>query len=244
MNTLGKIRLGTIGAYLKAKSLILKNSNAIKFVLVGLGILAVVVLLTIIEIFLHPQIAGSFIGDQKNTRESVFSILSLIEPGIIILVAFVIGLSSTIALGFRAYRAALLMLAVAAGSYLFVLGIKVQQFLDHNRYLLSHSQSSVGKFTEANCNAFYWRAAVSNILGLIEGPFCPLMMIVAGLGAIIAAAFRSYKRALLLLVVVVEFFILSSLISLFFGNNFFAVVGSSQVNPGAGNFGGGGQIQN
>ena len=69
-------------------------------------------------------------------------------------------------------------------------------------------------------------------------------MVIAGLGAIVAAALGAYKGALSMVVVAVGAFILRSLISLFFGNNFFAVVGSSQVNPGAGNFGGGGQIQN
>ena len=152
MNTLSKIGFGATSAYLKAKSLIFKNSNAIMFVL-GAGVL-------------------------------------------------VTGLDS-----------------------------------------LSHAQTA-GSFTEAGYNAFYIRAAVGNILGFLEGPFGALIMVIAGLGAIVAAALGAYKGALSMVVVAVGAFILRSLISLFFGNNFFAVVGSSQVNPGAGNFGGGGQIQN
>ncbi len=61
------------------------------------------------------------------------------------------------------------------------------------------------------------RTAVALLFRLIEGAFGALVMVVAGLGAIIAAAMGAYRAALGMLVVAVGAFILRALVSLFFG---------------------------
>lgn len=61
--------------------------------------------------------------------------------------------------------------------------------------------------------------ALSNIFGVIEGSFGALVMVVAGLAAIIAAAMGAYKGALGCLVVAVGAFILRSMVRLFFGDS-------------------------
>lgn len=54
------------------------------------------------------------------------------------------------------------------------------------------------------------------ILGLIEGRFGVLIMLCAGIAAIVSSAFGQYRAALSLLVVAIGAFILRSLISVFF----------------------------
>ncbi len=58
--------------------------------------------------------------------------------------------------------------------------------------------------------------AVGSLFQLIEGSFGALVMVVAGLGAIIAAAMGAYRASMGMLVVAVGSFILRSLVSLFF----------------------------
>ncbi len=60
--------------------------------------------------------------------------------------------------------------------------------------------------------------AVNRIFGYIEGSFGALIMVAAGLGAIMAAALGSYSAALGLLVVAVGAFILRSLVGTFFND--------------------------
>lgn len=64
------------------------------------------------------------------------------------------------------------------------------------------------------------RYATGNMLRFIEGSFGALIMVSAGLGAIVAAAFGGYKVAISLLFVAVGAFILRALVSLFFGGGF------------------------
>lgn len=59
--------------------------------------------------------------------------------------------------------------------------------------------------------------AICDLLSLIEGSFGALLMIVAGIGAIMAAAVGSYSAAMSMLVVGCGSFILRSFISLWFG---------------------------
>ena len=63
--------------------------------------------------------------------------------------------------------------------------------------------------------------AVGSLFLLIEGAFGALIMVVAGIGAIIAAAMGAYRAALGMLVVAVGAFILRALVSLFFGSGNF-----------------------
>lgn len=64
------------------------------------------------------------------------------------------------------------------------------------------------------------KGAVGNLFRLIEGAFGALIMVVSGLGAIVAAAMGAYRAAVGMLVVAVGAFILRSLVSLFFGSDY------------------------
>jgi len=62
--------------------------------------------------------------------------------------------------------------------------------------------------------------AAEFLLSMIEGALGALIMIVAGIGAIVAAAMGAYRAAVGMLVVAVGAFILRTLVQLFFGENF------------------------
>ena len=91
---------------------------------------------------------------------------------------------------------------------------------------LSHA-GTVTSFSEANYDASLVRGAVGNIFRLIEGPFGALVMVVAGLGAIVSAAMGAYRGALALVVVAIGAFILRALVSLFFGTTFSSFNGAA-----------------
>ena len=55
------------------------------------------------------------------------------------------------------------------------------------------------------------------ITRFIEGPFGALIMVIAGIGAIVSSAFGQYRAAIGLLVVAIGAFILRSLVATFFG---------------------------
>ncbi len=102
---------------------------------------------------------------------------------------------------------------------LFVLGctLLILGLLD-----LSHAQNVQGLETnsEANFNDGLIRASVGNLFQLIEGAFGALIMVVAGIGAIVAASMGAYRAAVGMLVVAVGSFILRALVSLFFGDDY------------------------
>lgn len=77
-----------------------------------------------------------------------------------------------------------------------------------------------GSYSEADFDDILIRNSVGNLFMLIEGAFGALIMVVAGLMAIIAAAMGGYRTALGMLVVAVGAFILRALVSLFFGTDF------------------------
>lgn len=81
-------------------------------------------------------------------------------------------------------------------------------------------QGPTGSYSEANFQDDLIRSGVGNLFRLIEGAFGALIMVVAGLGAIIAAAMGAYRAALGMLVVALGAFILRALVSLFFGTQF------------------------
>jgi len=80
--------------------------------------------------------------------------------------------------------------------------------------------SFTGSYSEADFDDLLIRNSVGNLFMLIEGAFGALIMVVAGLGAIISAAMGGYRAALGMLVVAVGAFILRALVSLFFGTDF------------------------
>lgn len=86
--------------------------------------------------------------------------------------------------------------------------------------LSSAQQGPLGSFSEANFQDDLIRNGVGNLFKLIEGAFGALIMVVAGLGAIVAAAMGAYRAAVGMLVVAVGAFILRSLVSLFFGTDY------------------------
>ncbi|MFN8391990.1 MAG: hypothetical protein U0136_16995 [Bdellovibrionota bacterium] len=75
-------------------------------------------------------------------------------------------------------------------------------------------------FSEADFDDTLIRNSVGNLFKLIEGAFGALIMVVAGLGAIVAAAMGAYRAAVGMLVVAVGAFILRALVSLFFGTDY------------------------
>ena len=74
--------------------------------------------------------------------------------------------------------------------------------------------------SEADFNDELIRNSVGNLFLLIEGAFGALIMVVAGLGAIVASAMGAYRAAVGMLVVAVGAFILRALVSLFFGSEY------------------------
>lgn len=99
---------------------------------------------------------------------------------------------------------------------LFTLGVIL--LLD-GMYTISVAQTD-RSFSEANFDDSLIRGSVGNLFKLIEGAFGALVMVVSGLGAIIAAAMGAYRAAVGMLVVAVGSFILRSLVSLFFGTEY------------------------
>ncbi|MCB0325706.1 MAG: hypothetical protein KDD69_19125 [Bdellovibrionales bacterium] len=85
---------------------------------------------------------------------------------------------------------------------------------------LAQGGGPTGSFSEAAYEDDLVRNSVGNIFKLIEGAFGALIMVVAGLGAIVAAAMGAYRAALGMLVVAVGAFILRAMVSLFFGADY------------------------
>lgn len=73
-------------------------------------------------------------------------------------------------------------------------------------------------YAESFDNANFERLdnAIGIVLNLIEGRFGVLVMLCAGIGAIISSAFGQYRAALSLLVVALGAFILRTIITIFF----------------------------
>lgn len=67
--------------------------------------------------------------------------------------------------------------------------------------------------------------AVGALFRLIEGSFGALVMVVAGLGAIISAAMGAYRATIGMLVVALGSFVLRALVSLFFNSDQFITCG-------------------
>lgn len=109
-----------------------------------------------------------------------------------------------------------------ANSMLLVVGVVL---LTGGVVELSHAQTA--SFSEAAYNDELVRNAVAALFELIEGAFGALIMVVAGLGAIVAAAMGAYRLAVSMLVVAVGAFILRALVSLFFGENFQSYTGGT-----------------
>lgn len=85
---------------------------------------------------------------------------------------------------------------------------------------LAQGAGPTGSYSEAGFDDELIRGSVGNLFRLIEGAFGALLMVVAGLAAIIAAGLGSYRAAISLLVVAVGSFILRALVSLFFGTDY------------------------
>lgn len=85
---------------------------------------------------------------------------------------------------------------------------------------LAQGGGPTGSFSEAAYEDDLVRNSVANLFKLLEGAFGALIMVVAGLGAIVAAAMGAYRAAVGMLVVAVGAFILRALVSLFFGADY------------------------
>ena len=84
---------------------------------------------------------------------------------------------------------------------------------------LAHGVDAQGTTRTATYNDTRIASAVNVILAHIEGSFGALVMVAAGIGAILSSAFGNYRAALALLVVAVGSFILRSLIGTFFNDS-------------------------
>lgn len=89
-----------------------------------------------------------------------------------------------------------------------------------NQLAFAQGGGPTGSFSEASFDDELIRNSVGNLLRLVEGAFGALIMVVAGVMALIAAAMGQYRAALGMLVVAVGSFILRALVSLFFGADF------------------------
>lgn len=77
-----------------------------------------------------------------------------------------------------------------------------------------------GSYSQAQFDDALIRSSVGMLFKLIEGSFGALIMVVSGLGAIVAASMGAYRASVGMIVVAVGSFILRSLVSLFFGADF------------------------
>jgi len=99
-----------------------------------------------------------------------------------------------------------------AGTFLFILGVAL---LAGGLAGVSHALPD----SSALDNDDRLSTVASALLrGFIEGPFGALLMIIAGLVAIIAAAMGAYRAAMACLVIAVGAFVLRSFVNLFFGD--------------------------
>lgn len=78
--------------------------------------------------------------------------------------------------------------------------------------------TGAGAVATINYNDVRLAASVNAILTYIEGTFGAMVMVAAGIGAILSSAFGQYRAALGLLVVAVGAFILRSLVGTFFND--------------------------
>jgi hypothetical protein len=106
-----------------------------------------------------------------------------------------------------------------AQAALFIFGVAVLALgLTHG----AEAQGTVGTTPGASritYNDIRINEAIKAVLGYIEGSFGAMIMVAAGIGAIMSSAFGQYKAALGLLVVAVGAFILRSLVAAFFTNS-------------------------
>jgi hypothetical protein len=89
-----------------------------------------------------------------------------------------------------------------------------------NQLASAQGGGPTGSFSEASFDDELIRNSVGNLFRLVEGAFGALIMVVAGVMALIAAAMGQYRAAMGMLVVAVGSFILRALVSLFFGTDF------------------------
>lgn len=87
-------------------------------------------------------------------------------------------------------------------------------------YLAWAQNGPSGTWSDAQFDDTLIRNSVGNLFRLIEGAFGALIMVVSGIGAIVAAAMGAYRAAVGMIVVAVGSFILRALVSLFFGSEF------------------------
>ncbi len=99
-----------------------------------------------------------------------------------------------------------------AGAALLIIGLK--------GVAAAQGAGPLGYSGEAEFDPELIHCAVGHLFMLIEGAFGALIMVVSGIGAIMAAAMGAYRACLGMLVVAVGSFILRSLVSLFFGTDF------------------------
>ncbi len=96
---------------------------------------------------------------------------------------------------------------------LFVLGAAILAVGLSDAVVAQGSATTLGTYNDTRIGQF-----TNNVFAYLEGAMGALIMVAAGLGAVISAAFGQYRAALSLLVVAVGAFILRSLVSTFFND--------------------------
>lgn len=91
---------------------------------------------------------------------------------------------------------------------------------------ISSAQSFLESISDSNRDEGFILSALGSLLRLLEGTLGSLIMVIGGLGAIIAAGMGAYKAALNMLIVAIGAFLLRSVISLFSDSSFPAIKGS------------------
>jgi len=100
-----------------------------------------------------------------------------------------------------------------AQAALFVLGVCILSVGLSEAVFAQGSLANLGNYNDTRIATF-----TNRVFAYIEGSMGALIMVAAGLGAIISAAFGQYRAALALLVVAVGAFILRSLVATFFND--------------------------
>jgi uncharacterized membrane protein HdeD (DUF308 family) len=79
---------------------------------------------------------------------------------------------------------------------------------------LTDIASAAPEYSEDNVQSF--KDIIGVIFCFLEGAFGALIMVIAGIGAIVAASFGNYKASLTLLIVAIGSFVLKGIVKTFF----------------------------
>lgn len=156
--------------------------------------------------------------DDTEVRRAICDLYALIQGSYGALLVTAAGISAIIASAFGAYRSGITLIVVALGG--FILPSLVSLWFGQ-----VDCPSGSGQFDSSQLDL-----AVCKLLQLIEGSFGALIMTVAGVVAVMSAAFGMYRAGYTILVTGVGAFILRSLLSLYYGSFDCAAIQTNNTN--------------